>query len=373
MATENSPRVCRVIPTHPSAVAPGAGLPAFYLSYYLLFPTLHVVRKVPLEYRPRSLPGHVSILPVSYPDFALGNRKGMARMFLAVAKMLFNFVFFMKSIPAMLKFRPTIVHTHTAIPLFHGIFGKYILKARWIMTIHGSDFLEVRRNRLLQKVVGRVDTLCYVSERMGDELRQLFPALAMLHTPSGVNLDLFTDHGLPRLPQVVMVGRLSWQKGYSFAIQAFARFLKAHPHWRLVILGEGDERKAMESQITGLGLDRQVNLLGNCSQETVADILQQSSIFLLTSITEGFPKVLLEASACGTPVVATDVGDCREVSNTAGITVPSQNIEAIAEALTRLADDPDFQRECAARGKKIVENYRWENVAGLVARIYESS
>jgi len=271
----------------------------------------------------------------------------------------------------MLKFRPTIVHTHTAIPLFHGIFGKYVLKARWIMTIHGSDFLEVRRNWLLQKIVGRVDTLCYVSENMGRELRQLFPALAMVHTPSGVNLDMFTDHCLRRLPQVVMVGRLSWQKGYSFAIQAFARFLKEHPNWRLVILGEGDERKAIEDQIIELGLNHQVELLGNCSQEMVADTLQQSSIFLLTSITEGFPKVLLEASACGTPVVATDVGDCHDVSDQAGITVPSKDIEAMTGALTHLADNPDFWHDCSTRGKRLVENYRWENVASLVARIYE--
>lgn len=371
MHIDNNIRVCRVIPSYPSTQMPGGGLPAYYLSSYIKIPTLHIVRKQSSDARLASLPNHVQLKEVNYPDFAISKRRGLVRFVLGLVKAVFSLTFCLKSIPAMIRFRPTVIHVHTAIPLFHGLFGKYFLNARWVLTIHGSDFLEINNNQLLKKILLHVDEMCYVSENMGRELRQLFPGLSTHHTPSGVDLDRFTDLGLQRLPQIAMAGRLTWQKGYYYALHAFALFLKTHPTWKLVILGEGDERKGLENSISQLNLKDHVILLGMCSQDKVAKVIQSSSIFLLTSITEGFPKVLLEASACGTPVVATDVGDCKEVSDRAGITVPSRDIAALSNALVRLADDLDFWTLCSNNGKKLVEEYKWENIASCVAKIYE--
>lgn len=370
MPTVKEVKICRVIPSYPSAQTPGAGLPAYYLSLHISLPTLHIVRQLPLAHEIWPLPSNAQLVQISYPDFAIGNSTGAARRLLALGKMFFSLLFCLKSIPAMVRFRPNIVHTHTAIPIFHGLFGKHFLRARWILTIHGSDYLQVRRSKSLQRLLRGVDALCYVSGNMQAELERLFPSIPLYHTPSGVDLDLFADPGAQRRSQVVMVGRLSWQKGYPYALQGFARFLEAHLHWDLVILGEGNDRPDIESQISALQIQDHVHLLGSCSRAVVAKTLQESKIFLLTSVTEGFPKALLEAAACGTPVVATDVGDCREVSDHAGITVPSKDIDALAAALVRLADDPDFWMECSQRGKALVKKYQWEQVTDLVARIY---
>lgn len=370
MQLQNKPRICRVIPTHPSDQTPGAGLPAYYLTANISYPTLHIIRRQTGDHRLRLLPDHARLVQIGYPDFAIGNTSGILRKILAAAKMFFALVFCVKSAPSMARFHPTIIHTHTAIPLFHGLFGKYVLKARWIVTIHGSDFLEVRRNRVLQRIMRRADAICYVSDNMGDEFKRLFPNIPCYHTPSGVSLELFCDPGKMRKHQVVMVGRLSWQKGYAYAIQGFHWFRDKHPGWQLVILGEGDQRQCIEQQIEELKLQSHVRMPGSCSQEIVAATLQESTIFLLSSITEGFPKVLLEAAACGTPVVATDVGDCREISDRAGMTVQPEDAQAIARGLSRLADDGEFWEACSKQGKQLVEKYQWSQVAHQVLQIY---
>lgn len=370
MPSANKPRVCRVIPTYPSDQMPGAGLPAYYLTCYLAYPTLHIIRKQPASYHLRPLPDDAQLLQVGYPDFAIGKNKGILRKLLAAPKMLFSLVFCLKSIPGMVRFHPKIVHTHTAIPLFHGLFGKYVLKARWIVTIHGSDFLEVKRSRILQAMLRHAYAISYVSSNMGEEFRKLFPGVPLYLTPSGVSLEIFNDRANERQNQVVMAGRLSWQKGYPHALEGFRLFHATHPDWQLVILGEGDERRAIEQKIEALKLEAEVQLLGNCPQEIVAERMQQSKIFLMSSITEGFPKVLLEAAACGTPVVATNVGDCREVSDEAGLTVRPEDPQAIAGALSRLADDKAFWQACSKNAKQLVEKHQWQQLADLVEEIY---
>ena len=154
-------------------------------------------------------------------------------------------------------------------------------------------------------------------------------------------------------------------------MQGYARFQETHPHWQLTIIGDGDEREIIEENIEALKLQESVTLMGVCSRETVAETLQKCRIFLLTSIAEGFPKVLLEAAACGTPVVATDVGDCSKVSDHAGITIQPRDSEAITAALSLLADDMELWKQYSERGKELANNYQWETAAGRIEEIYD--
>ena len=363
-------RICRVITTYPSNSTPGSGLPAYHLTYHIHHPTLHIVQKQPPGRELWPLPDHATLLTVGYWDLAIGGRKGIRGKLLAGLKMMASSIFWAKSARAMREFHPTIVHTHTPIPLFHGLFGKHGLKARWVLTLHGSDFLQLQRSRTLQRLVGHADALCYVSKRMAPELRALFPDMPLYYTPNGVDLDQFTDPGLDRAPQILMVGSLRWQKGCSYALQAFAFFARTHPGWRLVILGEGPERTALEAQAAELGISMQVEFVGMCSRQVVAEMMQTSAVFLLTSVTEGFPKVLLEAAACGTPMVATDVGSCREIADRAGFTVPSKDVEAIAIAMTRLADDGALWARCSQEGKDLAKAYSWQRTADILTHVY---
>ena len=103
---------------------------------------------------------------------------------------------------------------------------------------------------------------------------------------------------------VVAMGRLSPEKGFDLLIDAFARLAAQHADWRLEIAGEGPERDALQRQIDAAGLQPQVQLVGWVSDPE--RFLSRSALFVMSSRYEGFPVALLEAMACGVPVISFD-------------------------------------------------------------------
>jgi glycosyltransferase involved in cell wall biosynthesis len=107
----------------------------------------------------------------------------------------------------------------------------------------------------------------------------------------------------PGEPFVLAVGRLHKQKGYTYLLQAFARVLKQRPS-HLVILGEGDDREELQRLANSLGISPYVHLLGYAPNPLA--YMRHAAVFVLSSIAEGFGNVIVEALACGTPVISTD-------------------------------------------------------------------
>jgi glycosyltransferase involved in cell wall biosynthesis len=205
-------------------------------------------------------------------------------------------------------------------------------------------------------------------------LDDVVPPERLLYTPNGVMIGEFPPGGSDREPRVLMVGSLRWQKGYEDALKAFARFKRNSPDWNLGIVGIGPGHEEMEAQIRQLDLDGSVSFLGTRSRTEVASLMRESRLFMLSSVSEGFPKVLLEAAASALPMVVTDVGSCREVAERgAGIVVQASDPDALASALETLATDEKLWRRCAERGPEIAKEYSWESTAEIVYRAYQSS
>lgn len=112
------------------------------------------------------------------------------------------------------------------------------------------------------------------------------------------------EHVFEKTFVFVTVGRLTFQKGHWFLIRAFKKVVEKHPRARLVILGEGDLRPALEKLIVELKLADKVLLAGN--QENVFAFLKRSHCFVFPTLWEGFPNTVIEALACDLPVIATD-------------------------------------------------------------------
>ncbi len=154
---------------------------------------------------------------------------------------------------------------------------------------------------------------------------------------------------------IVMACRLRPQKNVGLAIQAFSVFYKNHPNYRLVIYGEGyllDELKNLASKE---GVSDAVFFPGHVSD--IHSRMASCAMFLSTSDYEGLSNSMIEAMAIGTPTICTDcpVGGARMVieNNENGILVPVGDKDAIAEALSRVADDADFSKKLSANGVNI--------------------
>lgn len=152
-------------------------------------------------------------------------------------------------------------------------------------------------------------------------------------------------------PVVLGVGRLTAQKDFATLIRAFAVVRKARP-CRLLILGEGEERPRLESLIRALSVEGEAVLHGFTSNPY--GFMSRAGVFVLSSAWEGFGIVLVEAMACGTPVVSTDcVAGPAEILEDGkyGRLVPVGEAEALAEAILATLDDPlapEFLRARAA-------------------------
>ncbi|MEE6161778.1 glycosyltransferase [Cylindrospermopsis raciborskii DSH] len=135
------------------------------------------------------------------------------------------------------------------------------------------------------------------------------------------------------LPVILGVGRLTEQKDFTTLIRAFAH-LNQHHSARLMILGEGEDRAKLESLVKTLDLEQQVSLPGFV--DNPFPYMKQSSVFVLSSCFEGMPNALLQAMACGTPVVCTDCpSGPREILEDGkwGQLVPVGDVEAMAKAI----------------------------------------
>ena len=148
-------------------------------------------------------------------------------------------------------------------------------------------------------------------------------------------------------------GRLSVEKGHSYLIEAAALLCREFPALKVVILGEGRERNALESKITKLGLNDSVELRG--FQTEMHQWLAALDVLILPSLTEGLPNILLEGLAVGTPVVATRVGGVPELvkdQETGLLVAPADSI-AIAAAVRSILDDDHLAAKLAQNG------YNW--------------
>lgn len=201
-----------------------------------------------------------------------------------------------------------------------------------------------------------------------------------LHTMrNGVDLARFQPQsqaearrqlGLDEGAQLLLcVGHLVELKGHALVIDALSQLRAAWPALRLAIIGDGPERAALQAQIERLGLQQQVRLVGALANTELAPWYGAADLMLLPSSREGLPNVLLEALACGTPVIATAVGGIPEVLNDArcGSLLSERSVPALAgaieQALRLPADRP--------RIRAIAQQYGWASTSERLAQLMQ--
>jgi len=207
--------------------------------------------------------------------------------------------------------------------------------ARWLAARTGSAVV-VLTDRDRQRWLTALGQDCRV-ETIGNPLPFAFPG-----------------EPAPRHNRVVLaVGRLVHAKGFDVLLDAWARVTSAHPDWRLVIVGDGEERAALEAQVRGLALGHCVDLPGASSE--IANYYRDAAIFCLSSRYEGFGLVLTEAMAFGLPVVSTDCETgpkalIRDGVN--GLQVPTGDAQALGAALSQLIQNERLCETLCAQARK---------------------
>jgi glycosyltransferase involved in cell wall biosynthesis len=245
-----------------------------------------------------------------------------------------------------------------------------------VISARGSDLTYLPRfayqRRWIQWAMREADALVTVSESLRREAITLGAVEGKVRTlRNGVNLEEFRPvdraearrfAGVPETAKVVAsVGNLIPLKGHDLFIRALAGLPDVHG----LIVGGGPEDAALRTLVDSLGLNDRVHFLGRVPHGTMAKVYSAADGLVLASSREGWPNVLLEAMACGTPAVATAVGGIPEIVTVAesGYLLADRTSDAIAAALSALFQAPPDR----AATRAYAEKFDWsETVSGLV-------
>ena len=242
-------------------------------------------------------------------------------------------------------------------------------------------FLEALYERLVtRRVLPHVAKVVAINQECV-RMCQTIGATDYAFIPIGVDQSLFypQDKAICRKqlgimtdgPVFVFVGRLSKIKGIDLLLDGFVLVHQEVPKAKLLIAGDGEEREGLKNRISSMGLKETVHLLGNVAHNRLPQILNAADIFILTSVAEGVPFAILEAMACGLPVVATNVGGIHEVvkSGVNGYLIDTRQPRDVAIALKQTLE----KREALGQGAivTIKKNYYMESVAKKTEHLFK--
>ncbi len=273
----------------------------------------------------------------------------------------------------MRRLRPAILHTYNLSALEYNFSGALAGIPVRIHAEHGRDAsdphgLNPKHNFLRRRLAPFIDCFIPVSEDLRRWLGEKvgIPAEQTLFIRNGVDTERFAaaaaGQASPWGPDDIVIGtvaRIQDVKNHRGLVDAFAHLRELEPslreRLRLSIVGDGPLMGAVREQVASLGLQDVVWLPG--ARADVAALLHGFSLFALPSLAEGTPVSMLEAMACGLPVVASKVGGIPEVvtDGVEGSLVPVQDTEALARTLASYVRDPALRRQRGEAARARVE------------------
>jgi len=202
---------------------------------------------------------------------------------------------------------------------------------------------------------------------------------------NGVDIDYFRPVnkgesreklGLPKNRKIILsVRRLVYKNGLDTLIESVPLLTRDHPDLLFLVAGKGPSRKLIEDRIKELGIDANIKLTGFVPDRLLPVYYDAADYFILPSASgEGLPLVLLEAMACGLPVIATTVGGTPEIIKHMknGVLVPPRNPEAMAETMAKLLSEERLGATIGEEARRIVEDrFTWEKNLHQLQDIYK--
>ena len=284
--------------------------------------------------------------------------------------------------------RVDVIHAHWLIP--QGLIAALLpwlpgRRVSYVVTSHGAD-LYALKGRLLDGikrfVARRAAAATVVSSAMRERLAALGVPAAHIHVlPMGVDLsERFTpDPSVPRSQhEILFVGRLVEKKGLRHLIDALPQVLEGVPDAFLTIVGFGPEEAALRQQVHTLGLQAKVHFLGAVAQTRLPALYRRAALFVAPFVQaesgdqEGLPVALMEAVACGCPVVAGDVAGIEDLLGRMKpyICVDARNAEMLASCIcSRLIDSSTAGLHAQAVLEEASRRVDWNRIAAGYARL----
>ncbi|MCX6718063.1 MAG: glycosyltransferase family 4 protein [Candidatus Staskawiczbacteria bacterium] len=295
-----------------------------------------------------------------------------------------GFVYFWLKIPFYIKnINPDIVHCQNTQMGIPALLYKKFFKTPYVVLGHGSDiYLDWKLKKIINKLVfGNADKIIALTEDMKKNIQKTCKKEVVV-IPNGISLENF--EGLskeesrrkleigPDEKIVFFAGGLHAVKGLEYLITAFKIIKEKMPEARLILAGEGTERRKLERLARRNDLKEQVSFIGNVPNNKIPGYMISSDIFALPSLSEGLPIVILEAMASGLPIVASRVRGIPEIlkDKENGFLVEPKNPVKLAEKILCLLSDSELRKQISLKNKEAVKKYSLDSITEELLKIY---
>jgi len=248
-------------------------------------------------------------------------------------------------------------------------------KLPYIISLRGSDVPGQHARlqldyKILAPVFGAIwkkaSALVACSEGLKERARLFMPSVSIEVIPNGVELDRFSPNETAEKSEalrLLTVGRLSVTKRIEMLIDAVEILHRTACNVSLTVVGGGQMEPQLRKIIKEKELGDVIKITGRIDSKKMPEVYRRNDIFISASMQEGMSNAMLEAMASGLPIVTTRCEGLAELIDGNGIIVEQDNIEEIAKAVKRLADDPELRKQMSIAARKQAEKFDWANVA----------
>jgi glycosyltransferase involved in cell wall biosynthesis len=303
----------------------------------------------------------------------------------------FRFSIFFRLVKILKKHNVDILHCHRHKPMVYGTIATVFAKTPVILShVHGLGRSRNLRRKvshfLLFRKINRI--ICVANSVREDVLRNHWsmPEEKISVLENSIDYMRFADVAISKddsrrimeMPSDAFIfgtiARLAPTKGLLYLIEAFQKVKEQKPSARLVLLGDGPCKAELEKQVSSMPCRDSIHFFGH--RENIEQLLRGMDVFVLASVAEGMPRVILEAMAAGVPCVATEVGGIPEVikGDHVEFLVPPGDSEALARAMISVANIPmdDLKRRIKKEQDRVRQFYSHDVVREKLKNLYEA-
>lgn len=223
--------------------------------------------------------------------------------------------------------------------------------------------------RKQERAIARLDALVVLTQNDAESWRSVRPCVII---PNPITVAAGVEHN-EQSKRIISVGRYSEQKGFERLIDAWALIHRQHPGWHVDVFGEGELQDFLQQRIKEKGVQASFHLLPPTSD--IAGEYAQSAFYVMSSRFEGFGLVLVEAMACGLPVISFDCpyGPADIISHqTDGELVPEGDVRQLSQAMSRFIDDSELRKKYGAAAKMSAQRYAIGNIMQQWVKLFEN-
>ncbi len=266
------------------------------------------------------------------------------------------------------------VHVHNINLLLAAALINLIYKKKIVLSIGGSDIYNLKKKILFKFLIRRVTLVLSVSKQLKKEFHKIYPSTICKVMGNGVDLNFYKFKKKKKKKIILAVGNIRWQKDYLTLVKAFNKFQKINKDYKLYICGEIFDKKEYQIITNYLRKNSIINKViftGYINSFQIRNLIYKSKILIISSVSEGLPKVLLEAISCGTPIISTNVGDNPQILNDKTLIIPKKNFHKMYLAINSLINSKKKYNQVAKKFFYKRNNFDWKNIIFKTEKIIE--